>query len=185
MVSVSPEIYLKMMGDLEGDLFIAAADALAVEVEPFGIKVLNAVPGGIRTKNWVNVYVQPASPNALLPPLAGPGLNSNSTFKSAEDGARLEDYAPIRKKMLDFMYNIPMAHVPSDSIKTAKAIIDTVCGRITNSEGKVLEWPDLNFLPLGPDAEKDIRNKCERILKVLDEYKDVARGVAADDMEFQ
>lgn len=161
---------------------------MATEVSHLGIRVLNAVPGGLRTSNWTKVNILPASPNAFLPPLYDQRNEEGTTSISsmvvgAPDDPRLKDYAPIRKKMFDFMANIPPTHVPGDSDKTAKAIIDTVCGNATNGEGKKLDWPDLNFLPLGPDAESDIRNKCERILKVLDEYKDVTRGIVVDDLQ--
>lgn len=159
---------------------------MAVEVKEFGIKILNAVPGGLRTSNWDNATFLPASSDALLPPLyTSPGEDGSPSAGNkvigAPDDPRLEDYAALRERVLEFMRNVPPTHVTGDADKTAKAIIDTVCGNATNAEGETLGWPDLNFLPLGPDAERDIRAKCDSILKVLEEYKDVTRGIVGDE----
>lgn len=163
---------------------------MSVEIAHLGIKVLNAVPGGLRTKNWVNVVQHPADEAALLPPLYsqtddnGNPIESNKLAGDPGD-PRLEDYVPVRRNMSDFMKKIPPTHVPGDPDKCAKAIIDVVCGNAVNAKREKLDWPDLNFLPLGPDAERDIRNKCERILKVLDDYGDVARGIVVDELQGQ
>lgn len=37
------------------------------------------------------------------------------------------------------------------------------------------------YLVLGEDADADVRNKCAKVLGVLEEWKDVVRGVGIDE----
>lgn len=62
-----------------------------------------------------------------------------------------------------------------DPDKGVEAILDVI-----NGEGvaKGRPWP--NYLFLGEDAELDVRNKCKKVLTVLDEWADVTRGVNFD-----
>jgi len=61
---------------------------------------------------------------------------------------------------------------PGDPMKVMKVVVDVVRG-----EGVAVgrEWP--LYLVLGEDAERDVRNKCTKILKHLDEWQDVIRDV--------
>ncbi|KAJ8582665.1 hypothetical protein M405DRAFT_749909, partial [Rhizopogon salebrosus TDB-379] len=61
---------------------------------------------------------------------------------------------------------------PGDPMKAMKVVVDIVRG-----EGVAVgrEWP--LYLVLGEDAERDVRNKCTKILKHLDEWQDVIRDV--------
>lgn len=51
---------------------------------------------------------------------------------------------------------------------------------IVRGEGvaKGRAWP--KYLVLGSDAEANVREKCAMMLNVLDEWKDVTRGVGFD-----
>ncbi|KAF8623733.1 hypothetical protein AX15_006227 [Amanita polypyramis BW_CC] len=58
-----------------------------------------------------------------------------------------------------------------DPVKAMEVLVDTVRGEGV-AKGK--PWPGL--LVLGEDAERDLRNKCTRIIQILDEWKEVARS---------
>ena len=62
-----------------------------------------------------------------------------------------------------------------DPDKAVEAIVDAVCG-----EGVVKGRPWPGYLVLGEDAEVDVRTNCKKVLDVLDERVDVARGVNFD-----
>ncbi|KAG6877945.1 hypothetical protein C0993_001803 [Termitomyces sp. T159_Od127] len=62
-----------------------------------------------------------------------------------------------------------------DPAKAMEAVIDIVRGE---GIAKGRPWPEL--LILGEDAERDVRHKCNKVLKALDEWKDVTRGVNLD-----
>ena len=61
---------------------------------------------------------------------------------------------------------------PGDPVKAMNVVVDTVRGEGV-AAGR--EWPSL--LVLGEDAERDIRDRCTKILKHLDEWQDVIRDV--------
>ena len=62
-----------------------------------------------------------------------------------------------------------------DPDKAVEAIVDVVRGE---GVAKGRPWP--GYLVLGEDAEVDVRTKCKKVLGVLDEWVDVARGVNFD-----
>lgn len=61
---------------------------------------------------------------------------------------------------------------PGDPVKAMKIVVDIVRG-----EGVAVgrEWP--LYLILGEDAERDVRNKCAKVLQHLDGWRDVIRDV--------
>jgi hypothetical protein len=59
--------------------------------------------------------------------------------------------------------------------KAATAIIDVVRGEGA-AQGRA--WPP--YLVLGEDAEVNMKKKCAKVLGVLEEWVDVARGVSFD-----
>ncbi|KAF5370913.1 hypothetical protein D9615_009789 [Tricholomella constricta] len=59
-----------------------------------------------------------------------------------------------------------------DPDKAMEAVVDVVRGE---GIAKGRPWP--GYLVLGEDAEKDVRDKCNKVLRVLDEWKDVACGI--------
>jgi len=62
-----------------------------------------------------------------------------------------------------------------DPTKAVEAIVDVVKGE---GVAKGRPWP--GYLFLGEDAEEDVKNKCTKVLAVLDEWADVTRGVHFD-----
>ncbi|KAG6889352.1 hypothetical protein C0992_005580 [Termitomyces sp. T32_za158] len=62
-----------------------------------------------------------------------------------------------------------------DPAKAMEAVVDIVRGE---GIAKGRPWPEL--LILGEDAERDVRDKCNKVLKALDEWKDVTHGVNID-----
>ncbi|KAL5499091.1 hypothetical protein ACEPAH_1609 [Sanghuangporus vaninii] len=161
----------------------AMAESLAVEVAPLGIKVLNVLPGGMRTQNWQKMTLLPASPNSLLPTVAETGITrqkgsdvisrkselyANGEAKGRTD-EHIADYEELRNFQIGWMNKVACE---GDAEKCARAIMDIVTGK----KG----WPELGLLALGADAEANIREKCHTVLRNLDEWKDVVRGVAVD-----
>ena len=63
---------------------------------------------------------------------------------------------------------------PGDATKAAEVIVDIVRGEGVGESAKE-EWP--GQIVLGSDAEKDIREKCERILRNLDRWKEVSASI--------
>ncbi|KAL5523047.1 hypothetical protein ACEPAF_1314 [Sanghuangporus sanghuang] len=184
----------------------AAAEALAVEVAPFGIKVLNVLPGGLKqSRTWHEYVFLPTVPDALLPPVAtliGPGttqVRKRSSERPSEpepgatetDEQHIADYVEMRKRVISWA-KTSSSGINGDVEKSAQAIVDVVCGDArrqhshSSTDGeieganKTLSWPDLNMLILGTDAEANIRDKCNAILKSLDEWKEVVRGIALE-----
>jgi len=99
------------------------------------------------------------NPSVEAPPDASPLLQNV-----------FEDYEPIRTPMIQWMMQQGKPEQESgDPVKAAQAIIDVVMEK----DGK----PCPEFLALGADAERDIREQCEYILARLDEWKDVTRSI--------
>jgi hypothetical protein len=67
---------------------------------------------------------------------------------------------------------------PGDPDKAMEAVVDVVRG-----EGVVKGRPFPRYLILGEDAEQDVRTKSRKTLDVLDEWKDVTRGVSFDKVQ--
>ncbi|KAF8838181.1 NAD(P)-binding protein [Paxillus ammoniavirescens] len=74
-------------------------------------------------------------------------------------------------------YNVLDGKQPGDPVKAMNAVVDVVRGEGV-AAGK--EWP--LYLVLGRDAEIDIRNKCAKMIRHLDEWSDVVRGVDIDEV---
>ncbi|KAH8112312.1 short-chain oxidoreductase [Phellopilus nigrolimitatus] len=85
--------------------YLAAADNIAAEVAPFGIRVLNALPGGLRTQNRESIL-----------------RISPSISKS------ISDYEPVRKRMTEWL-TAQMGKETGDPAKTALVIVDIENGK--------------------------------------------------------
>lgn len=138
------------------------------------------------------------TPKALLPPNDG---TSPSLLNSASG---LEDYDPMRAQLLGWM-KAQNGKQPGDPVASARAIVDVVRGEVDISQVKTTHigsnnktslnplprlqetsesqrtWPDLDMLVLGSDAEANIREKCERVIRNLDDWKDVMRSIDLKD----
>jgi len=62
-----------------------------------------------------------------------------------------------------------------DPDKAMEVLVDVIRGE---GVAKGRPWP--GYLILGDDAERDVREKCNKVLRVLDEWKDVSCGVNFD-----
>ena len=73
------------------------------------------------------------------------------------------------------VYNAISGSINGDPDKAAEAIVDVVRGE---GIAKGRPWPE--YLFLGDGAEVSVREKCSKVLKVLDEWVDVTRNVNFD-----
>ncbi|KAH8113851.1 NAD-binding protein [Phellopilus nigrolimitatus] len=173
----------------------SAAEALSVELAPLNIRVLTVLPGGLRTSAWDNMNLLPTAPDALLPPLSASAsrndvntrtLSTQPHATATSDGEQhLSDYADLRTRQLAWMYG-QIGKEPGDPDKCALAIVDVV-GFDDGSDGgegdrntkaeRGRGWPELGMLVLGSDAEANVREKCVQVVRNLDEWADVVRGV--------
>ncbi|KAL5499089.1 hypothetical protein ACEPAH_1607 [Sanghuangporus vaninii] len=192
--------HIPMMGTYAASkaALTAAAESLAVEVAPLNIKVLNVLPGGMQTCSWSKMTLLPTSPNALLPLTPNQGNDEGRNYKGDPETPKtngikreqieryIEDYSELREHQIKRMHS---AVCDGDPGKCAQAIYSIVAGNaeqpdktsdVIERKGPGRKWPEGNLLVLGSDAETNIRDKCDAVLRNLDEWKDVARGVAAD-----
>lgn len=121
------------------------SESLALELEPFNIRVLLVEPGSFRTEGILGHQWDCSNP--------------------------IPDYDEQRA---DGRVNFskPAGKQPGDPVKAMEIVVDVVKGEGC-AAGR--EWP--LYLVLGKDAETDIRNKCAKVLKHLDDWNDVVRGV--------
>lgn len=139
------------------------------------------------------------TPKALLPPTDG----TSPSLLTSTNG--LEDYDPMRAQLLEWM-KAQNGKQPGDPVASARAIVDVVRGEVDISQVNTTHpgsdktspkplprlqetsesqtrrsWPDLDMLVLGSDAEANIREKCERVMRNLDDWKDVVRSIDLKD----
>jgi hypothetical protein len=113
--------------------------------------VLLVQPGGMRTGSWRN---------------ARNPLDASTT---------IGDYDAARARAKQFGA-AQGGSAAGDPVKIARVVADVVRG-----EGVAAGRPWPGTLVLGEDAERDVRAKCEEMLGLLDEWKDVVRGTAVDE----
>ncbi|KAF8148007.1 hypothetical protein B0H34DRAFT_271973 [Crassisporium funariophilum] len=89
-------------------------------------------------------------------------------------GNPIPDYDESRKASLARFASIA-GYEKGDPDKASEVIVDIVRGE---GVAKGRAWPQ--YLVLGEDAEADVRAKCTKVLRVLDEWVDVTRGVSFD-----
>ncbi|KAF8552785.1 NAD(P)-binding protein [Imleria badia] len=94
--------------------------------------------------------------------------------KDFDDSNLIPDYDDQREQAKK-AYRAPAGNQPGDPVKAMKALVEVVCGE-GRAHGKA--WP--LYLVLGKDAERDVRNKCARIIRHLDEWSDTVRDVELD-----
>ena len=169
---------------------IAAAESLTAEVAHLNIRVLNVLPGGMKTCSWDKMTLLPTSPNALLPVPSDQHSKPDEANDSEEnsenppskgitrpDEEHIPDYAELRERQVKWMRS---AVCDGDPDKCGQAIYNIIAGENTESNDSRSKWPEGNMLVLGEDAGNNIRDKCDTVLRNLDEWKEVIRGVAAD-----
>ncbi|KDQ52234.1 hypothetical protein JAAARDRAFT_485595 [Jaapia argillacea MUCL 33604] len=86
----------------------------------------------------------------------------------------IPDYDDLRAKS-QAAFEAVRGKQPGDPAKAMEAVLDVVRGE---GRAKGRSWP--TYLPLGEIAEKGIKEKCSRIVGVLDEWADVVRDVNFD-----
>ncbi|KAJ7489330.1 hypothetical protein FB451DRAFT_1362242 [Mycena latifolia] len=124
------------------------SETLAVEIEPFSIRMLIVEPAAFRT-------------NSLL----------NTPYYT---GNKIPDYDEAREKYSQW-YSTVNGLVKGDPVKAMEVLTDVVRG-----EGGAAGRPWPLYLFLGDVAVQGIADKCHRILKVIDDWKDVSTGLDVD-----
>ena len=128
----------------------AIAETMAIELEPFGIRMLIVEPGSFRTE----------------------GIYRNEFGRSNP----IADYDDMREPAAK-VFTAPAGKQAGDPVKAMKALVEVVC-----EEGRARDkaWP--LYLVLGKDAEQDVRDKCARMIRHLDEWNEIVRNVDLDDL---
>ncbi|KAF8335134.1 hypothetical protein F5887DRAFT_620328 [Amanita rubescens] len=98
------------------------------------------------------------------------GIYSNGFY----DGNKLVGYDDIRAAAAKRFASVP-GNEKGDAVKAMEVVVDVVRGEGI-AKGK--PWPGL--LVLGEDSERDVRNKCQATLQMLDTWGDVAKSVNLD-----
>lgn len=138
---------------------------MGAELKPFNVNVLTVLPGSLHTDSWVTAN------KITLSARSGESLEGSSYTKNFKS---IPDYAPYREKSLEWALKQEQNRIQAgDPTLAAKAISDVVHGAL---EGRT-EWPKLGMLALGEDAERDIRDKCNTVLKNLDETGEIVRSI--------
>ncbi|KAF9223109.1 NAD(P)-binding protein [Gyrodon lividus] len=81
-----------------------------------------------------------------------------------DESRPISDYDEERKKV-GAMFSATAGKQPGDPVKAMKAVVEVVCG-----EGRAK----------GKDADRDVRSKCARMIRHLDEWSDVVGDVDLD-----
>lgn len=89
-------------------------------------------------------------------------------------GNMISDYDQTRDSSAKW-YETINALVKGDPVKAMEVLTDVVRG-----EGGAAGRPWPLYLPLGDLAVAGITEKCHRVLKVIDEWKDVTTGLNLD-----
>lgn len=129
-------------------------ETLAVELKPFSIRVLIVEPGGFRTLN--KSFTNPAATPVEIP---------------AYDSMRQEAQKNAEKRNRE---------LPGDPKKAMSLLVDVIRG-----EGPAKDlldrygWP--LYLPIGKEAEDDMRDKCGKMTGVLDIWGKLIRDTDLDE----
>lgn len=89
-------------------------------------------------------------------------------------GNKIADYDGAREKSMQW-YSTINALVKGDPAKAMEVLTDVVRG-----EGKAAGRPWPLYLILGDIGVQGIADKCHRMLKVIDDWKDVSTGLDVD-----
>ncbi|KDQ53970.1 hypothetical protein JAAARDRAFT_38954 [Jaapia argillacea MUCL 33604] len=126
----------------------AMGETLSHELAPFSVQVLIVEPGAFRTENIYNQL----------------WFHHNAHRQPSLDAYRSE---------CETKWYLTPGRQPGDPDKAMEMVVDVVRGEGV-AQGR--EWP--LYLVLGEDAERDIRTKCGKVLKVLDQWQDVTRATS-------
>jgi len=120
---------------------------------------MNAIPGAMRTDGVSNALYFKHRP-LLVSPTYIPGR-----YDKVPEYEDVLATIAARWKALG-------GHEPGDAVKMAKVIVDAVRG-----EGSAAGRPFPENLFLGTDCKVDVTEKCQNILKALEEWDDITCGV--------
>ncbi|KAF5361192.1 hypothetical protein D9758_009020 [Tetrapyrgos nigripes] len=145
-------------------------ETLATELAPFSIRCLIIEPGAFRTEGIHSV--RPYTPPQFSQPN---GVNSDPR----------PEYAPVRERIDQFYKNID-GKQKGDPVKAVELIVDVVRGEgkakqammAREEEGLGLGWP--LYLILGKDAQDGVREKCQKMLDVVEEWEDLIGSLEFD-----
>ncbi|KIJ46912.1 hypothetical protein M422DRAFT_164797 [Sphaerobolus stellatus SS14] len=142
----------------------AIADGLSSELAPFNIKVLNVIPGGLRT----------ASAYTRL-------MESPDVLETSSSGDGIRGYDQIYRNWMNITNNTN-GQQPGDPHESARIIVDVVRGEgfmhlneSGETTGQLRMWP--GTLYLGSDAVEDVKQCCIGVLETLEAWKEVAGSI--------
>jgi len=124
-------------------------ESLAIEVKPFGIRILIVCPGSFRTEG----KSETSTLEYFYADLVHVGMYSIPFFTENN----IEDYDTTRKNAISAYQSIP-GKEPGNPVKAMSALVDIVKGTGV-AEGKSFPW----ILLLGQDAENDLRSRWARV----------------------
>jgi hypothetical protein len=93
--------------------------------------------------------------------------------------SEIADYGELTAMLQGILASID-GKQPGDPKKAVEVVIDVVKGEGC-AKGREMPFE----LPLGRDCVKDIRAKCEGMLKVLDDWKDVIESTDFDNVKVE
>ena len=127
-------------------------ESLHKELSPLGIRCVTIECGGFPTN------------------LGQPRSETDTTFGT--EGTSLPDaYGPLMAKVGGMYMSDPMKFMPGDLTRVGTTIVD-----IVKAEGVVGDKKWVARVLLGSDAYESVVQKCEEMVKVAAEWKDVSFG---------
>ncbi|KIJ56035.1 hypothetical protein M422DRAFT_23474 [Sphaerobolus stellatus SS14] len=172
---------------------VTVADGLSTEVAPFNIRVLNVVPGGLRTDNINHVNLVRGREKAVFTDAQKPTgaqnapIDGDNAYASPSDAQyAIQGYNEVYNYVVQYLVKTNGSQ-PGDSDKAARVLVDVVRGEgameVVNGEGEktgeLRKWPGTLFL--GSDAARDVRAKCDKTIGLLEEWGDIARSIDVDE----
>lgn len=136
----------------------AYAEALHREIKSLGIQCVAFECGGFPTH------------------LGQPRGTAQGAFGAG--GPAVDAYGPLFSELVGVFATNPMAHMPGDLTKAAARIVDVV-----KREGMASGRPWSARVSLGSDGMGSARQKCEEMLTVLDEWKDLSSSTDREGQE--
>lgn len=94
------------------------------------------------------------------------------------NGPSIQAYEPLFNNLVGHYVANPMAHMPGDLAKASARMVD-----IIKREGVAAGRPWAVRVALGSDGMGSARQKCEEMLKLLDQWEDVSVSTDRDGQE--
>ncbi|KAF9264384.1 putative short-chain oxidoreductase [Marasmius fiardii PR-910] len=129
------------------------SETLASELAQFSVKILIVEPGALRTEGIVSA--RPYIPLGDIP-----------------------EYQDMRDKVDTYYRDEVDGKQRGDPVKVAEVMVDVVKG-----EGEAVGRPWPLYLPLGVDSMEAMKNKCQRLLNTIEDWKDILTSTDHDDYQ--